>query len=53
MYLDEMKHFLDALRLHQSTCNPISEAAKVTRIALAAKQASIQRKFVDLLKEDI
>lgn len=50
MYMDEMKHFLDAVRFQQSPCNSIKEAARVTHIALAAKQASVQRRFMDVLE---
>ena len=38
MYVDEMRHFLECVAIRQSTCNPVSQAARVSQIALAAKQ---------------
>jgi len=48
MYVDETAHFLDCVLSGRNTCNPVSEAAKVTRIALAVKSSSQERRFIDL-----
>ena len=48
MYVDEMAHFLQCVLSHRNTCNPVTEAAVVTGIALAAKRSSQERRFVDL-----
>jgi len=53
MYVDEMEHFLAAVRLGKCTCNPIADAVKVTRVALAAKRASRERRFVDPLEDGL
>ncbi len=52
MYVDEMEHFLDAVRIGKPTCNPVADAVKVTRVALAAKRASIERRFVEISEDD-
>ena len=51
MYIDEMRHFLNSVRSQKRTCNPVDNAAKVTRIALAAKRASLERRFVNMEEE--
>lgn len=48
MYVDEMAHFLACIMSGDTTCNPVIEAAAVTRIALAARRSSQERSFVDL-----
>ena len=53
MYVDEMAHFLQCVLSRRSTCNPVTEAAAVTRIALAAKRSSQERRFVDLSEEEL
>jgi predicted dehydrogenase len=46
MYLDEMAHFLECLAIRGICCNPLEEAARVTGIALAARESSATRSFV-------
>jgi predicted dehydrogenase len=49
MYLDEMKNFLDCVKLDSPTTRtPLSDGIEVLRIALAAKESSEQGKRVEL-----
>lgn len=50
MYLDETQHFLDCLKAKKQTICPVSQAAKVLKIALAAKESAEERSFVALQK---
>lgn len=43
MYLDELMHFLRALRNHTPTTNPISEASATLHVALAARQMGLRK----------
>ena len=40
MYLDELKHFLECVQTGKSTLLPVSDAVKVMRIVLAAKESA-------------
>ena len=48
MYLDEIRHFLRCVRREESPALSICEAARVLDIALAAKEASRQRSWIEL-----
>jgi hypothetical protein len=38
MYVDELEHFLQSVRLGSSTVNPVSSGLETLRVALAARQ---------------
>ena len=40
MYLEELRHFMDCVETRQPTTLPIEEAARVTAVALAAKESA-------------
>ncbi len=42
MYMDEIEYFFDCLKHRRETMNPVSEGAKVLRVALAAKKSSAE-----------
>jgi len=46
MYLDEAQHFLDCLQTGEQTICPVGQAAKILKIALAAKESAEKRTFV-------
>ena len=48
MYLDEILHFLTALEAGEPPMNPVTEAARVLEVALAAKRSSAGGCVVDL-----
>jgi len=48
MYLDETQHFLDCLEKNEQTICPVSQAAQVLKIALAAKESSAKKTFVSI-----
>jgi len=48
MYMDEMRHFLECVKAGGTTCNPFSDAARVTAVALAARVSDESRAFVDI-----
>ena len=48
MYADEIAHFVQCVLDERATCNPVSEAAVVNQIALAAKKSSQDKRFVDI-----
>jgi predicted dehydrogenase len=48
MYLDEMMHFLACLAGREKPQLDAAEAAQVLRVALAAKESSRQRRWIDL-----
>ena len=48
MYVDEMKHFLECVRLRKQTILPVSEAASLLRTVFAAKQSARTRAVVSL-----
>jgi predicted dehydrogenase len=48
MYLDEMRHFLACLAGEEQSELSVNEAAKVLRIALAAKESSQRRAWIEL-----
>jgi predicted dehydrogenase len=48
MYLDEMKHFLACLAGEAKSQLDVAEAARVLRIALAAKESARERRWIDL-----
>jgi predicted dehydrogenase len=50
MYIDEMKHFLRCLAGAEEPELGVLEAAKVLRIALAAKESACQQRWIDLGK---
>jgi len=43
MYVAEMRHFLECVKSGEGTCNPISDAAQVLRIALEAREWQLQQ----------
>jgi predicted dehydrogenase len=51
MYVDEMKHFLDCVRLRKQSVLPIPEAAAVMQIAFAAKESARQRRLLPVEME--
>ncbi|HTN72732.1 MAG TPA: Gfo/Idh/MocA family oxidoreductase [Methylomirabilota bacterium] len=48
MYLDEMKHFLCCVAGEEESTLDVFDAAKVLRIALAAKEAARQQRWIEL-----
>jgi predicted dehydrogenase len=48
MYVDEMAHFLNCLAGKEKPALDIFEAAQVLRLALAAKFAARERRWIDL-----
>jgi predicted dehydrogenase len=48
MYLEEMSHFLRCLRGEEKAALSVSEGARVLEIALAAKLASRQQRWIEL-----
>jgi predicted dehydrogenase len=48
MYVDEMAHFLNCLAGAEKPAQDLFEAAQVLRLALAAKLAARQRRWIDL-----
>jgi predicted dehydrogenase len=46
MYLDELQHLLDCVRVRRPTVLPIGDAVEVLRIALAAKTSAATGCFV-------
>lgn len=46
MYVAEMRHFLDVVTGTAESCNPVDNAAIVTRVALAAKRSSAEGQLI-------
>jgi predicted dehydrogenase len=48
MYLDELRHFLGCLARREKPAQDVFEAARVLRVALAARRSAVQGRFVSL-----
>jgi predicted dehydrogenase len=52
MYLDEMNHFLNCLAQEEKPALDVFEAARVLKVALAAKASARQQRWIDLGEEN-
>ncbi len=48
MYLDEMRHFLNCLERAEKPVLDVFGAARVLKVALAAKESAREQRWVDL-----
>jgi predicted dehydrogenase len=48
MYLDEMTHFIDCVRMRRPTVLPIPEAASLMQVVFAAKTSAIEGRLVSV-----
>lgn len=51
MYVAEMQHFLDCVRLRTATVLPVAEAARVMAVVFAAKKSAREKSAVTLARE--
>ena len=50
MYLDELKHFVRAVREGTATCLPIAEAAGLVRVVGAARKSAAEKRMVPIAR---